>query len=126
MLVMSILTQQPVEYLFFLDNFFRQRCLRSNSRLSHFLAWLVLFIFMKIPNLSREFTDQTCEVLKHFATISSEILRPNDIKQIIQNDADKMVSGGAKVKIYNVLRYLEPETKIILLSNTRLQQGSHW
>ena len=68
------------------------------------------------PNQSRGFTDQTCEVPHQFAMDSSGTLRHYHIKQIIQDEADKMVSSGFTVVVYNVLRYLGQETHIILQS----------
>ena len=69
---------------------------------------------------SREFTDQTCKVLEQFAMISREISRPTNIKQIIMDEADKMVNAEVKVKvkIYYVLRYLRKDTQITLLFTT--------
>ena len=71
--------------------------------------------------LSRGFEDQIYEVFKHFAMISSKLLRPTYIKQFVLDEAVKMA------KIHDVFRHLVQETQIILLSTTmpdkRLEGG---
>ena len=48
-----------------------------------------MIMVMMRPNLSREFKDQTCEVLKHLAMIGSKILRHNYIKQLILDGGER-------------------------------------
>ena len=77
--------------------------------------------------LSRGFEDQIYKVLKHFAMISSKLLRPTYIKQFVMDKTDKMMSRGLTDKIYDVLGHFDKETQIILLSTTmpdkRLEGG---
>jgi len=53
-----------------------------------------------------------------FDMISRKVLRPNDIKQFVLDEADEMLSRGFKDQIYDVFRHLNQETQVILLSAT--------
>jgi translation initiation factor 4A len=50
--------------------------------------------------------------------ISRKVLRPNDIKQFVLDEADEMLSRGFKDQIYDVFRHLNQEIQVILLSAT--------
>jgi len=53
-----------------------------------------------------------------FDMISRKVLRPNDIKQFVLDEADEMLSRGFKDQIYDVFRHLSSEIQVILLSAT--------
>jgi len=53
-----------------------------------------------------------------FDMISRKVLRPNDIKQFVLDEADEMLSRGFKDQIYDVFRHLNNEIQVILLSAT--------
>jgi len=53
-----------------------------------------------------------------FDMISRKVLRPNDIKQFVLDEADEMLSRGFKDQIYDVFRHLNTEIQVILLSAT--------
>jgi len=53
-----------------------------------------------------------------FDMISRKVLRPNDIKQFVLDEADEMLSRGFKDQIYDVFRHLNQEIQVILLSAT--------
>merc|ERR1712106_104232 len=53
-----------------------------------------------------------------FDMISRKVLRPNDIKQFVLDEADEMLSRGSKDQIYDVFRHLNQEIQVILLSAT--------
>jgi len=50
--------------------------------------------------------------------ISRKVLRTNDIKQFVLDEADEMLSRGFKDQIYDVFRHLNQEIQVILLSAT--------
>merc|ERR1712147_550298 len=54
--------------------------------------------------------------------ISRKVLRPNDIKQFVLDEADEMLSRGFKDQIYDVFRHLNQEIQVILLSATMPQE----
>ena len=41
------------------------------------------------------------------------MLRPNDIKQFVLDEADEMLSRGFKDQIYDVFRHLNQEIQVI-------------
>ena len=53
-----------------------------------------------------------------FDMISRKVLRTNDIKQFVLDEADEMLSRGFKDQIYDVFRHLNQEIQVILLSAT--------
>merc|ERR1711902_386252 len=53
-----------------------------------------------------------------FDMISRKVLRVNDIKQFVLDEADEMLSRGFKDQIYDVFRNLNQEIQVILLSAT--------
>jgi len=53
-----------------------------------------------------------------FDMISRKVLRTNDIKQFVLDEADEMLSRGFKDQIYDVFRHLSSEIQVILLSAT--------
>jgi len=53
-----------------------------------------------------------------FDMISRKVLRVNDIKQFVLDEADEMLSRGFKDQIYDVFRHLNNEIQVILLSAT--------
>merc|ERR1739847_215822 len=53
-----------------------------------------------------------------FDMISRKVLRPNDIKMFVLDEADEMLSRGFKDRIYDVFRHLNQEIQVILLSAT--------
>jgi len=53
-----------------------------------------------------------------FDMISRKVLRANDIKQFVLDEADEMLSRGFKDQIYDVFRHLNQEIQVILLSAT--------
>jgi len=57
-----------------------------------------------------------------FDMISRKVLRPNDIKQFVLDEADEMLSRGFKDQIYDVFRHLNQEIQVILLSATMPQE----
>merc|ERR1712218_77650 len=57
-----------------------------------------------------------------FDMISRKVLRPNDIKQFVLDEADDMLSRGFKDQIYDVFRHLNQEIQVILLSATMPQE----
>merc|ERR1711934_247379 len=57
-----------------------------------------------------------------FDMISRRVLRPNDIKQFVLDEADEMLSRGFKDQIYDVFRHLNQEIQVILLSATMPQE----
>ena len=44
-----------------------------------------------------------------------KVLRPNDIKQFVLDEADEMLSRGFKDQIYDVFRHLNQEIQVIVL-----------
>ena len=44
-----------------------------------------------------------------------KVLRPNDIKQFVLDEADEMLSRGFKDQIYDVFRHLNQEIQVIIL-----------
>ena len=66
-----------------------------------------------------------------FDMISRKVLRPNDIKQFVLDEADEMLSRGFKDQIYDVFRHLNqeiqvkhPSVKALLLSSFYLRVKS--
>jgi len=57
-----------------------------------------------------------------FDMISRKVLRANDIKQFVLDEADEMLSRGFKDQIYDVFRHLNQEIQVILLSATMPQE----
>merc|ERR1712126_515215 len=57
-----------------------------------------------------------------FDMISRKVLRPNDIKQFVLDEADEMLSRGFKDQIYDVFRHHNQEIQVILLSATMPQE----
>merc|ERR1712172_396620 len=57
-----------------------------------------------------------------FDMISRKVLRTNDIKQLVLDEADEMLSRGFKDLIYDVFRHLNQEIQVILLSVTMPQE----
>jgi len=57
-----------------------------------------------------------------FDMISRKVLRSNDIKQFVLDEADEMLSRGFKDQIYDVFRHLSEEIQVILLSATMPQE----
>jgi ATP-dependent RNA helicase len=53
-----------------------------------------------------------------FDMISRRSLRPRNIKMLILDEADEMLSRGFKEQIYDIYRYLPPATQIVLVSAT--------
>jgi len=53
-----------------------------------------------------------------FDMISRKVLRPNDIKHFVLDEADEMLSRGFKDQIYDVFRHLNQEIQVVLLSAT--------
>merc|ERR1712168_1105138 len=53
-----------------------------------------------------------------FDMISRNFLRTRDIKQFVLDEADEMLSRGFKDQIYDVIKLLNPDTQVILLSAT--------
>merc|ERR1719466_250861 len=53
-----------------------------------------------------------------FDMISRKVLRPNDIKHFVLDEADEMLSRGFKDQIYDVFRKLPSNIQVILLSAT--------
>jgi len=53
-----------------------------------------------------------------FDMISRKVLRTNEIKQFVLDEADEMLSRGFKDQIYDVFRHLNSEIQVILLSAT--------
>jgi len=53
-----------------------------------------------------------------FDMISRKVLRTNDIRQFVLDEADEMLSRGFKDQIYDVFRHLNQEIQVILLSAT--------
>jgi len=53
-----------------------------------------------------------------FDMIKRKILTARQIRILILDEADEMLSRGFKIQIYDVYRYLPPETQILLVSAT--------
>ena len=53
-----------------------------------------------------------------FDMISRKVLRPNDIKQFVLDEADEMLSRGFKDQIYDVFKLVPREVQVC-------QQGNH-
>merc|ERR1712149_128077 len=53
-----------------------------------------------------------------FDMISRKVLRTNDIKQFVLDEADEMLSRGFKDQIYDVFRHLNSNIQVVLLSAT--------
>ena len=53
-----------------------------------------------------------------FDMISRRVLRVNDIKMFVLDEADEMLSRGFKDQIYDVFRTLNPNIQVVLLSAT--------
>ena len=45
-------------------------------------------------------------------------LRTKNIKTLILDEADEMLNKGFKEQIYDIYRYLLPETQVVLISAT--------
>ena len=57
-----------------------------------------------------------------FDMISRETLRTKEIKMLILDEADEMLNKGFKEQIYDIYRYLPPETQVVLVSATLTQE----
>lgn len=55
-----------------------------------------------------------CKIWKYILTVCT----PRNIKMLILDEADEMLSKGFKEQIYDVYRYLPPSTQVVLLSAT--------
>lgn len=53
-----------------------------------------------------------------FDMIQRRTLRTRNIKVLVLDEADEMLSKGFKEQIYDVYRYLPPETQVVLVSAT--------
>jgi ATP-dependent RNA helicase len=53
-----------------------------------------------------------------FDMIKRKNLRTRDIKMLVLDEADEMLSKGFKDQIYDVYRYLPPSTQVVLVSAT--------
>jgi len=53
-----------------------------------------------------------------FDMISRRVLRQNDIRHFVLDEADEMLSRGFKDQIYDVFRHLNQEIQVVLLSAT--------
>eukprot|EP00095_Tigriopus_kingsejongensis_P007577 snap_masked-scaffold506_size152672-processed-gene-0.7 protein:Tk07577 transcript:snap_masked-scaffold506_size152672-processed-gene-0.7-mRNA-1 annotation:"eukaryotic initiation factor 4a-ii" len=53
-----------------------------------------------------------------FDMISRKVLRPQDIKMFVLDEADEMLSRGFKDQIYDVFRHLNTTIQVVLLSAT--------
>jgi ATP-dependent RNA helicase len=53
-----------------------------------------------------------------FDMIRRRALRTRNIKMLVLDDADELLNEGFKDQVYDVRRYLPPETQVILLSTT--------
>mmetsp|Transcript_28304 Transcript_28304/g.50559 ORF Transcript_28304/g.50559 Transcript_28304/m.50559 type:complete len:410 (-) Transcript_28304:327-1556(-) len=53
-----------------------------------------------------------------FDMIKRRTLRTRDIKTLVLDEADEMLSKGFKEQIYDVYRYLPPDTQVVLVSAT--------
>lgn len=53
-----------------------------------------------------------------FDMISRRVLRTRNIKLLVLDEADEMLSRGFKEQIYDVYRYLPPATQVVLVSAT--------
>ncbi|XP_025192739.1 eukaryotic initiation factor 4A-III-like [Melanaphis sacchari] len=53
-----------------------------------------------------------------FDMIRRKILRTRNIKTLVLDEADEMLSQGFKKQIYNIYRFLPPATQVILISAT--------
>ena len=53
-----------------------------------------------------------------FGMICRRVLRVNDIKMFVLDEADEMLSRGFKDQIYDVFRTLNPNIQVVLLSAT--------
>ena len=53
-----------------------------------------------------------------FDMISRKVLRPNDIKQFVLDEADEMLSRGFKDQIYDVFRHLNQEIQVRINSDS--------
>jgi len=56
-----------------------------------------------------------------FDMISRRSLRTRNIKMIVLDEADEMLSKGFKEQIYDIYRYLPPATQVVLVSATVTQ-----
>jgi len=50
-------------------------------------------------------------------------LRTKNLKMLILDEADEMLSRGFKEQIYDVYRYLPPHTQVVLVSATLPREG---
>ena len=48
--------------------------------------------------------------------IKERNLRTKNIKTLILDEADEMLNKGFKEQIYDIYRYLPPETQVVLIS----------
>lgn len=53
-----------------------------------------------------------------FDMIQRRSLRTRQIKTLVLDEADEMLSKGFKEQIYDIYRYLPPETQVLLISAT--------
>mmetsp|Transcript_4633 Transcript_4633/g.12895 ORF Transcript_4633/g.12895 Transcript_4633/m.12895 type:complete len:410 (-) Transcript_4633:272-1501(-) len=53
-----------------------------------------------------------------FDMIKRRVLRTRSIKTLVLDEADEMLSKGFKEQIYDVYRYLPPDTQVVLVSAT--------
>ena len=49
-----------------------------------------------------------------------KVLRPNDIKQFVLDEADEMLSRGFKDQIYDVFRHLNQEIQVIIFERRNI------
>ena len=54
-----------------------------------------------------------------------QVLRPNDIKQFVLDEADEMLSRGFKDQIYDVFRHLNQEIQVTDLLIITLQDPNN-
>lgn len=58
-----------------------------------------------------------------FDMIRRKNLRTRNIKMLVLDEADEMLSRGFKEQIYDVYRYLPPLTQVVLVSATMTREG---
>lgn len=59
-----------------------------------------------------------------FDMIRRKNLRTRNIKMLVLDEADEMLSRGFKEQIYDVYRYLPPLTQVVLVSATMTREGT--
>jgi ATP-dependent RNA helicase len=57
-----------------------------------------------------------------FDMIRRKNLRPRNLKMLVIDEADEMLSKGFKEQIYDIYRYLPPGTQVVLVSATMPQE----